>query len=207
MAGTSGDDARSVGHGPRRGERVEPSSGTAQRERRNAPQQRCEHDAGRQAHDEPADPRIAGGDGVVRRTPGGHEVAWRATRARHALVEARRDRVQGTAIIDTRSDAEYYGEAVRAKRGGAIPGAIHLEWTKNLGPDGAFKTKQELRAMYESCGVTPDKQVLTYCQGGYRAAHAYLALRILGYPNTRNYTGSWKEWGDREDLPIEHPSR
>ena len=52
-------------------------------------------------------------------------------------------------------------------------------------------------------GVTPDKEVVTYCQGGYRAAHAYLALRLLGYPRVRNYTGSWKEWGDREDLPIE----
>ncbi len=112
-----------------------------------------------------------------------------------------------TAIIDTRSDAEYFGEAVRARRGGAIPGAVHLEWTKNLGPDGAFKPKDQLREMYESRGVTPEKEVLTYCQGGYRAAHAYLALRILGYPNARNYTGSWKEWGDREDLPIEHPSR
>jgi len=112
-----------------------------------------------------------------------------------------------TVVIDTRSDAEYYGEAVRAKRGGAVPGAIHLEWTKNLGPDGAFKPKDELRAMYEAKGVTPDKEVMTYCQGGYRAAHAYLALRILGYPNTRNYTGSWKEWGDRVDLPIEHPAR
>lgn len=113
----------------------------------------------------------------------------------------------GTVVIDTRSDAEYFGEAVRAKRGGAVPGAIHLEWTQNLGPDGAFKSKDELRAMYESHGVTPDKEVMTYCQGGYRAAHAYLALRILGYPTTRNYTGSWKEWGDRVELPIEHPSR
>lgn len=112
-----------------------------------------------------------------------------------------------TVIIDTRSDAEYYGEAVRAKRGGAVPGAVHIEWTRNLGPDGAFKPKDELRAMYEAKGVTPDKEVMSYCQGGYRAAHAYLALRILGYPNARNYTGSWKEWGDRVDLPIEHPSR
>jgi len=54
---------------------------------------------------------------------------------------------------------------------------------------------------------TPDREVVTYCQGGYRAAHAYLALRRLGYPRVRNYTGSWKEWGDREDLPIERPSR
>ncbi len=112
-----------------------------------------------------------------------------------------------TAIIDTRSDEEYFGDAVRAKRGGAIPGAVHIEWTRNLTPDGRFKSADELRTMYESAGVTPDREVMTYCQGGYRAAHAYLALRILGYPRVRNYTGSWKEWGDREDLPIERPIR
>ena len=106
-------------------------------------------------------------------------------------------------ILDTRSDGEHNGTTVRAKRGGAIPGAVHLEWTKNLGPDGAFKPAAELRSMYEAAGVTPDKEVVTYCQGGYRAAHSYLALRLLGYPRVRNYTGSWKEWGDREDLPIE----
>jgi 3-mercaptopyruvate sulfurtransferase SseA len=98
---------------------------------------------------------------------------------------------------------EYYGEAVRARRGGAIPGAVHLEWTNNLQADGRFKPEAELRAMYEALGVTPDREVMTYCQGGYRAAHAYLALRILGYPNVRNYTGSWKEWGDRVEAPIE----
>jgi thiosulfate/3-mercaptopyruvate sulfurtransferase len=107
------------------------------------------------------------------------------------------------AILDTRSDGEHDGTTVRAKRGGAIPGAVHVEWTRNLGPDGAFKPAAELRAMYEEAGVTPDKEVVTYCQGGYRAAHGYLALRLLGYPRVRNYTGSWKEWGDREDLPIE----
>jgi thiosulfate/3-mercaptopyruvate sulfurtransferase len=112
----------------------------------------------------------------------------------------------GVVILDTRSDDEYHGTLVRAKRGGAIPGAVHVEWTRNLGPDGAFKPAAELRAMYESAGVTPDKEVVTYCQGGYRAAHGYLALRLLGYPRVRNYTGSWKEWGDREDLPIETPA-
>lgn len=106
-------------------------------------------------------------------------------------------------LLDTRSDGEYNGTTVRAKRGGAIPGAVHVEWTRNLGPDGAFKPAGELRAMYEAAGVTPDKEVITYCQGGYRAAHGYLALRLLGYPRVRNYTGSWKEWGDREDLPVE----
>ena len=108
-------------------------------------------------------------------------------------------------ILDTRSDGEYCGTTVRARRGGAIPGAVHIEWTRNLGADGAFKTAAELTAMYEDAGVTPDREVLSYCQGGYRAAHSYLALRLLGYPKVRNYIGSWKEWGDREDLPIEVP--
>jgi thiosulfate/3-mercaptopyruvate sulfurtransferase len=59
--------------------------------------------------------------------------------------------------------------------------------------------------MYSDAGVTPDREVITYCQGGYRAAHSYLALRLLGYPNVRVYLGSWKEWGDRDELPVEVP--
>jgi thiosulfate/3-mercaptopyruvate sulfurtransferase len=105
-------------------------------------------------------------------------------------------------ILDARSDEEYNGTLIRARRGGAIPGAVHVEWTRNLSSGGEFKPAGELRAMYEAAGVTRDKEVVTYCQGGYRAAHAYIALRLLGYPRVRNYTGSWKEWGDREDLPI-----
>lgn len=111
----------------------------------------------------------------------------------------------GTVIVDTRSDGDYCGTTVRARRGGAVPGAVHIEWTRNLTPAGEFKPATELREMYEHAGVTADREVITYCQGGYRAAHAYLALRLLGYPRVRNYVGSWKEWGDREDLPVEVP--
>lgn len=112
------------------------------------------------------------------------------------------------ALLDTRSDGEYCGTLVRAARGGAIPGAVHVEWTRNLGGDGAFRPAAELRRLFEDAGVTADREVVAYCQGGYRGAHAYLALRLLGYPRVRNYLGSWREWGDRPDLPIvipEHP--
>jgi thiosulfate/3-mercaptopyruvate sulfurtransferase len=120
-----------------------------------------------------------------------------------------RDRLgdPGTAILDTRSAEEYYGEQVRAARGGAIPGAINIEWKRNLTAEGRFKSRAELAEMYAAAGVTPDREVVTYCQGGYRAAHTYMALRWLGYPRVRNYTGSWKEWGDRKDLPIVRPKR
>lgn len=112
---------------------------------------------------------------------------------------------RSVALIDTRSEDEYMGRNVRAARGGAIPGAVHLEWTKNLDAEGTFKSESELRAMYQNLGVAPEREAIAYCQGGYRAAHTYLALRLIGFPKVRNYIGSWKEWGDRLDLPIEKP--
>lgn len=136
---------------------------------------------------------------------------WTGSRQGHTLATYREVRNalgrNDTVILDTRSDGEYSGAAVRARRGGAVPGAVHIEWTRNLASSGEFKSADELRRMYEDAGVTGDREVITYCQGGYRAAHSYLALRLLGYPRVRVYIGSWKEWGDREELPVEVPKR
>ena len=136
---------------------------------------------------------------------------WTGDRKEEALATWREVRSalgrSDSVILDTRSEGEYWGTTVRARRGGAIPGAVHIEWTRNLTADGDFKPAAELRRMYEDAGVTPDREVIAYCQGGYRAAHSYLALRLLGYPRVRTYVGSWKEWGDREELPVELPRR
>jgi thiosulfate/3-mercaptopyruvate sulfurtransferase len=136
---------------------------------------------------------------------------WKGERRTELLAtwSDMRDRIgaEGTTILDTRSDGEYYGTLVRAARGGSIPGAVHLEWKQSVGSDGALKPLEALSAMFASKGVLPDKEVVTYCQGAYRAAHSYLVLRLLGYPQVRNYLGSWKEWGDRSDLPVEIPTK
>lgn len=113
------------------------------------------------------------------------------------------------AIIDARGVEEYKGTdtTMGNKRTGHIPSAIHLESRPtNLNNDGTFKSAETLRSAYEAKGVTKDKEIIVYCQGGVRASHTHFVLKyILGYPKVRNYVGSWGEWGNRLD-PAKYPA-
>lgn len=108
------------------------------------------------------------------------------------------------AVCDTRGPEEYAGTDVRSDRGGHIPGAINLEWRHAVNEDGTFKPAPELGKLFATAGFTPDKEIITYCQTGVRGAHTWFVLReLLGYPNVRNYDGSWEEWGNNPEVPIE----
>ncbi|MEX1019084.1 MAG: sulfurtransferase [Litorilinea sp.] len=111
---------------------------------------------------------------------------------------------ENVVMCDTRNPEEYTGTDVRAARGGHVPGAINLDWVYNVDDNGMFKSAEELYELYTAAGFAPDKQIITYCQTGVRGAHTWFVLReLLGYPDVRNYDGSWAEYGNREDVPID----
>lgn len=104
-------------------------------------------------------------------------------------------------IVDARSAEEFDGSDVRAVRRGHIPSAVNINWEKNI-ENGAFKDIEKLSKIYSK--IPKNANVVTYCQGGYRAANAFVALKMLGYEKVRMYPGSWGEWGNNIDLPVSH---
>nr|VFJ56471.1 MAG: thiosulfate/3-mercaptopyruvate sulfurtransferase [Candidatus Kentron sp. FW] len=108
-------------------------------------------------------------------------------------------------LLDARTPAEFSGQKKFSARGGHIPGALNLDWMLTLDRARNFrwKPKDELRAMVEELGVSPDREVIVYCQTHHRSSQLYTVLKYLGYPRVRGYAGSWSEWGNLMGVPIE----
>ena len=115
-------------------------------------------------------------------------------------------------MVDVRSPKEFTGEILappeypteHAQRGGHIPSAANIPWGQAVNDDGTFKSAEELEKIYHPKGITPDKEIISYCRIGERSSHTWFVLKyLLGYPNVKNYDGSWTEWGNIIDNPIE----
>jgi thiosulfate/3-mercaptopyruvate sulfurtransferase len=115
-------------------------------------------------------------------------------------------------LVDVRSPKEFSGEVLappeypteHAQRGGHIPGAVNIPWAQAVREDGTFKSPEELAALYQSKGVTGEKDVIAYCRIGERSSHTWFVLTyLLGYPKVKNYDGSWTEWGNLVRSPVE----
>jgi thiosulfate/3-mercaptopyruvate sulfurtransferase len=133
-------------------------------------------------------------------------------------IRALREQVLGgngkRVLVDVRSPKEFSGELLApenlpqegAQRGGHIPGAVNIPWAEAVASDGTFKSPEELRQLYEGKGVRPEKEVIAYCRIGERSSHTWFVLKeLLGYPQVRNYDGSWTEYGSLIGAPIERP--
>jgi thiosulfate/3-mercaptopyruvate sulfurtransferase len=132
-------------------------------------------------------------------------------RALRSFVEASIHH-EGRALVDVRSPDEFSGKLLApanlpqegAQRGGHIPGAANIPWSKAVLGDGTFKSPVDLKALYEGQGITADKEIIAYCRIGERSSHTWFVLTyLLGYSNVRNYDGSWTEWGSLIGAPIE----
>ena len=110
------------------------------------------------------------------------------------------DNLDNLKIIDARSTGEYDGSIVRAAQTGHVPRSINIDWNQNISEDGTFKNDDELSQMYD---FPKDSEIVTYCQGAYRAANSFLVLKKLGFQNVKVYLGSWGEWGNNMDLAVE----
>lgn len=106
------------------------------------------------------------------------------------------------AFVDSRSPQEYRGEQVNAKRGGHVPGAVNIDWVTLFNSDGTVKSAADLAKLYDDQKVGKDKQVIVYCQVGFRSSMGYLSMRLLGY-NVAHYDASWNEWGNDANVPVE----
>ena len=129
-----------------------------------------------------------------------------------SLVSRRKFQIR---LVDVRSPDEYHGTITappeypteHAQRAGHIPGASNIPWAQVLNDDGTFKTAEELSILYKSKGISPENEVITYCRIGERSSHTWFVLKyLLGYPDVKNYDGSWTEWGNLIGNPIEKDS-